>query len=227
MKAKIYNLIVLDRSGSMETIKKEAIDGYNETLGTIKASQLKFIDTQEHFVSLAAFCNCGVDMIYDKVPAKDAEKLTKAKYEPCCGTPLYDAIGQTVKQLKSFIKDDPAANVVVTIITDGCENSSVEWSGAAVKQLIENLKEDGWMFSFIGSEYDAKELAMKISITNVIQWKKTAKGTRDMFESENIARQRHYDRLNEICVAETSESVENIKKRKRELSEKYFNDGSI
>ena len=68
---------------------------------------------------------------------------------------------------------------------------------------------------------------MKISITNVIQWKKTAKGTRDMFESENIARQRHYDRLNEICVAETSESVENIKKRKRELSENYFNDGSI
>ena len=63
MKAQIYNLIILDRSGSMYEIKKEAINGYNETLGTIKAAQLKFMDTQEHFVSLAAFCDCGVDMI--------------------------------------------------------------------------------------------------------------------------------------------------------------------
>lgn len=153
MKAQIYNLIILDRSGSMETIKKEAIDGYNETLGTIKAAQLKYLDTQEHFISLAAFCGCGVDMIYDKVPAKDAEKLTADKYDPCCSTPLYDAIGSTCKQMKKHIKDDPNANVVVTIITDGCENSSREWSGKAVKELIENLKEEGWMFSFIGSEY--------------------------------------------------------------------------
>ena len=88
MKAQIYNLIILDRSGSMYEIKKEAINGYNETLGTIKAAQLKYMDTQEHFVSLAAFCCCGVDMIYDKIPAKDAERLDGRKYEPCCGTPL-------------------------------------------------------------------------------------------------------------------------------------------
>lgn len=37
MKAQIYNLIILDRSGSMYEIKKEAINGYNETLGTIKS----------------------------------------------------------------------------------------------------------------------------------------------------------------------------------------------
>ena len=101
MKAQIYNLIILDRSGSMETIKKEAIDGYNETLGTIKAAQLKYLDTQEHFISLAAFCGCGVDMIYDKVPAKDAEKLTADKYDPCCSTPLYDAIGLPCKAFYS------------------------------------------------------------------------------------------------------------------------------
>lgn len=58
MKAQIYNLIILDRSGSMYEIKKEAINGYNETLGTIKAAQLKYMDTQEQFVSLAAFCCC-------------------------------------------------------------------------------------------------------------------------------------------------------------------------
>ena len=57
-KTQVYNLVILDKSGSMESIKKEAIDGYNETLGAIRAAQLKHIDTQEHFVSLAAFCGC-------------------------------------------------------------------------------------------------------------------------------------------------------------------------
>ena len=92
-KTQIYNLVILDKSGSMESIRTEAINGYNETLGSIKATQLKFMDTQEHFVSLAAFCDCGIDMIYDMTPIKDAEKLTKEKYDPCCCTPLFDAIG--------------------------------------------------------------------------------------------------------------------------------------
>lgn len=224
MKAQIYNLIILDRSGSMETIKKEAIDGYNETLGTIKAAQLKYLDTQEHFISLAAFCGCGVDLIFDKVSAKDAEKLTADKYDPCCSTPLYDAIGSTCKQLKKHIKDDPNANVVVTIITDGCENSSQEWSGKAVKELIENLKEEGWMFSFIGSEYNAKELAMQISITNTIQWTKTSEGTEAMFENENCARSRHYDRLNDLNKPGAAPmSDEELRENKKKLSRNYFN----
>ena len=54
-KTQVYNLVILDKSGSMELIRKEAVNGYNETLGTIKAAQLKHLDTQEHFVSLAAF----------------------------------------------------------------------------------------------------------------------------------------------------------------------------
>lgn len=224
MKAQIYNLIILDRSGSMESIKKEAIDGYNETLGTIKAAQLKYMDTQEHFISLAAFCGCGVDMIYDKVPAKDAEKLTADKYDPCCSTPLFDAVGSTCKQLKKHIKDDPNANVVVTIITDGYENASVEWTGNAVKELIENLKEEGWMFSFIGSEYNAHELAMQISITNTFQWTKTSEGTEKMFEDENIARSRHYGRLNDMCApGQYKKSDEELREEKKRLSRNYFN----
>lgn len=54
IKTQVYNLVILDKSGSMESIRKEAIDGYNETLGSIRAAQLKHLDTQDHFVSLAA-----------------------------------------------------------------------------------------------------------------------------------------------------------------------------
>ena len=158
-KTQVYNLVILDKSGSMESIRTEAINGYNETLGSIKATQLKFLETQEHFVSLAAFCDCGIDMIYDMTPIKDADKLTKEKYDPCCCTPLFDAIGKTVKTLKKKIADVEDAAVLVTIITDGYENSSKEWDAKGVSKLIEECKEEGWMFSFIGAGEDVVKVA--------------------------------------------------------------------
>ena len=100
MKTQVYNLVILDKSGSMESIRKEAVDGYNETLNTIRVAQKKHADTQKHFVSLAAFCGCGIEMIYDKTPIAQAEPLKPEQYEPCCVTPLFDAIGSSIKKLK-------------------------------------------------------------------------------------------------------------------------------
>ena len=50
-KTQVYNLVILDKSGSMDSIRKEAVDGYNETLGSIRAAQLKHLDSQEHYIS--------------------------------------------------------------------------------------------------------------------------------------------------------------------------------
>ena len=219
-KTQIYNLVILDKSGSMESIRKEAIDGYNETLGSIKSTQLKFMDTQEHFVSLAAFCDCGIDMIYDMTPIKDAEKLTKEKYDPCCCTPLFDAIGKTVKTLKKKIADVEDAAVLVTIITDGYENSSKEWDAKGVSKLIEECKEDGWMFSFIGAGEDVVKVATTISITNTMVWENTSEGTKKMFDEENEARERYcmeYNSLIDPCM-----SVSEKKVTRKKLSAKYY-----
>ena len=219
-KTQVYNLVILDKSGSMESIRKEAIDGYNETLGAIRAAQLKHIDTQDHFVSLAAFCDCGIDMIYDKTPIKDADKLTKKQYEPCCCTPLFDAIGKTVKKLKADIKDIEDAAVLVTIITDGYENSSKEWTGPAIKKLIDECKEDGWMFSFIGASEDIVKVATTISITNTVVWKQTTEGTKEMFENENDAQSRFYDKMAAPCCA--SASLADRKRMRKQFSEEYY-----
>lgn len=54
-KTQIFNVIILDRSGSMQRIRQAAVDGFNETLVGIKKAQDKFADTQEHFVSLVTF----------------------------------------------------------------------------------------------------------------------------------------------------------------------------
>ena len=219
-KTQVYNLVILDKSGSMESIKKEAIDGYNETLGAIRAAQLKHMDTQDHFVSLAAFCDCGIDMIYDKTPIKDAENLTKKQYEPCCCTPLFDAIGKTVKKLKSDIKDVEDAAVLVTIITDGYENSSKEWTGPAIKKLIDDCKEKGWMFSFIGAGEDVVKVATTISVTNTVVWEKTSEGTKEMFENENDAQSRFYEKMAN-CYS-PSMSISDRKKMRKQFSEEYY-----
>ena len=219
-KTQVYNLVILDKSGSMESIRTEAINGYNETLGSIKATQLKFLDTQEHFVSLAAFCDCGIDMIYDMTPIKDAEKLTKEKYDPCCCTPLFDAIGKTVKTLKKKIAEVEDATVLVTIITDGYENSSKEWDSKSVSKLIEECKEEGWMFSFIGAGEDVVKVATTISITNTMVWENTSEGTMKMFDEENEARMefcQKYDSLIDPCM-----SLEDRKSIKKRISAEYY-----
>lgn len=219
-KTQVFNLVILDKSGSMEDIRKEAIDGYNETLGSIRAAQLKHLDTQEHFVSLAAFCGCGIDMIYDKTPIAEANKLTRKQYAPCCSTPLYDAIGKTINALKKDIKDIEDAAVLVTIITDGYENSSREWTSGGVKKLIEDCKEDGWMFSFIGDGEDVVQTAMTISISNTVVWEKTSEGTKEMFENENLARNRYYDKMSE--TNRNHLSTDEKKKMRQQFSQEYY-----
>ena len=49
MKTRIFNLIILDESGSMYSIKHQAVTGVNETVQTIKSAQKQY-ENQEHFV---------------------------------------------------------------------------------------------------------------------------------------------------------------------------------
>ena len=59
-KTQVYNVVILDKSGSMESIRQAAIDGFNETLNGIKKAQEKYAETQDHFVTLVAFCGCEI-----------------------------------------------------------------------------------------------------------------------------------------------------------------------
>ena len=221
-KTKVYNLIILDKSGSMLDVRKAAVDGYNETIGSIKAAQLKYFDTQEHFISLAVFCGCGVEMVYDCTPIKDAEKLTKEQYAPCCMTPLYDAIGQSVQRIAKVADAEDDAAVLVTIITDGMENASKEWTGPAIKKLIDERKEEGWMFSYIGADHDVESVAANISITNVVVWEKSEVGTEDMFHHENNARGGFFAKMHKRFNAFLS--AEEKKAMRKQFSQEYYDE---
>lgn len=196
----VHNLIVLDRSGSMESIRREAVAGVNETLGTIRAAATRHDMAQR--VSLVAFCGCSVNaMIYNR-PIDAVAPLKLDDYVPCCMTPLYDAIGQSCTRLKRELKGRTDVAVSVTIITDGYENSSREWSGGAVKALIESLKGDGWLFAYIGANQDTREVSYSLSIDNHLAFEATPEATSRMFKKEASSRGKWMDKMSKCFSME-------------------------
>jgi hypothetical protein len=135
---------------------------------------------------------------------------------------LFDAVGKTIKKLEKDIENVEDAAVLVTIITDGEENASQEWTGPAVKALIDHCKEEGWMFSFIGAGENIIKIATKISITNTVLWEQTAQGTADVFANENEAQTRFYDRMACANGCAPDMSAEDRKKLRKKLSENYY-----
>lgn len=192
MKKRVFNLIILDESGSMSSIEQQAIDGVNETVQTVRAAQKKHED-QEHFITLVSFNSDSIKTIYNKIEADKVEELTSKQYVPSCCTPLYDAMGNALNALRKSVAEDDA--VLVTVITDGYENASTEYNGAAIKKLVESLKTKGWLFTYIGANQDVEQVAATISITNTLSFSADAEGTTQMFATERRARSRWAERL--------------------------------
>ena len=197
MKTKVFNVIVLDKSGSMSSITRQAIDGVNETIGSIKSAQEKNPD-QEHIVTLVAFCGCELKTIYDNTPVAEVKTLTDRDYRPCCMTPLYDAIGTTISRVHALKSQVPESLALVTIITDGYENASHEYSHAAIRALIESYKEQGWQFTYIGADHDVESVSYSLSIDHHLEFDKTAAGTHAMFAKVRKSRDRWFAKTNRL-----------------------------
>lgn len=197
MKTKVYNVIILDKSGSMSSIARQAVDGVNETIGSIKSAQEKNPD-QEHIVTLVAFCGCEMKTIYDNQPVAEVKTLTDKDYRPCCMTPLYDAIGMTITRVHALKTKEEDALAIVTIITDGYENASHEFTLTAIRSLIESYKEQGWQFTYIGADHDVEHVAFSLHIDHHLQFNKTAVGTSTMFAKERRSRDRWMGKMSRL-----------------------------
>lgn len=189
---KIHNLIILDASGSMSSIETQAINGFNETVQTIRAAQEKHPE-QQHTVTLVVFNSAETKTVYDGVPAAEAKDMKSEDYQPNCCTPLFDAMGFSINALRK--KVEKGDTVLVTVITDGEENDSHEFNSKSIKVLVDELKASGWVFTYMGANQDVEKVAMSISIENHIAWEATSVGTRAMFAREKKARTRLFDRL--------------------------------
>ncbi len=193
-KHQVHNLIILDESGSMDSIKTNIIQGFNELVQTIHGIEKQFTD-QEHYITLISFNGMGQKLLHFTDPASRLKHINDKSYQPDASTPLYDAMGFGINKLKQFLQDKTDYNVLVTILTDGEENASKEYKGSSIKQLVEELKQNNWTFTYIGTDHDVEKFAASLSIQNVMSFEKDAEGITDMFQKDRNARMIYSDRL--------------------------------
>lgn len=191
---KIYNLIILDASGSMETIYTQALTGVNETLATIRMAQEEHPELHQ-YVTLASF-SAGVhflNRIYSAKPIAEARNITREDYPLLGCTALYDAMGTCISELQQKVTHGD--RVLVTIITDGYENASRTWSGHQIKSLVQELRQMGWTFTYIGADQDVEKVAGEIGVQNSLRFSANAEETDAMFEKERRSRSKFYSKV--------------------------------
>lgn len=223
-KARIYNLIIVDESGSMSHLREATLSGINETIGTIKSAQKEFAETQEHTLTLVTFDSDSnrpdVRIMIDNQSTVEVKEFKD--YMPRGCTPLYDAMGQSLTKLHTAIKGDVDASAVVTVLTDGLENASHEWDAQSLRKLIEQLKEEGWSFSYMGSAHNVKEVTDLLSIENVVEFSHDQLGAAHTWGRERSSRRAYYQRMSEAYTMRDRYSDDEIMEEKRRYAKEYY-----
>ena len=184
----IYNVIILDESGSMSSIYNETLTSMNEVLSGIRKDQEENPE-QKNFVTIVTFEGDGMKGIKtrrDRVPIESVKDFGTEDYRPGGCTPLYDAMGKTLNELEGLIHEGD--RVLATVITDGMENSSEEYSGKTIKALVDRLRGKGWTLAYIGANQDAVEVAKGLHITNALDFCPTGEGVAYMSMKMKMAR---------------------------------------
>lgn len=181
--------ILLDRSGSMESMKSDVIGGYNAFIaeqqtvkGKAKVTLVQF-DSQE-----------PQEVLADAKKIGDITPLTGEIFSPRGGTPLLDASAQLIERVlgrQNLRKTTGRSKeeIVFITITDGEENQSTKTSLQDITKLIEQGKEDGWSFVFLGAGIDAYAEATRLGYdTGSVQaWEPTGESAKTMWGSVSRA----------------------------------------
>ena len=193
MKKRVFNLIIVDESGSMHVIRKQAFSGMNETLQTIKVFAEQKQDIEQR-VTLITFDSDHTKFHYNNADGLSVVPLREGDYQPGGCTPLYDAIGTGIAKVNAHTKDGDS--VLVTIITDGYENASREYNLGMVKNLIDKLKEQNWTFTFIGTDdLDVEGMAAKMGISETLSFSRDEEQAEAMFKEERASRCCFYNQM--------------------------------
>lgn len=212
----IFNLIILDESGSMSCIKKQTISGCNELINTIKTTQESSGHNVRSLVSIYAFQGDGNKpsryIIKNADPAS-VKHITEQDYTPWGSTPLLDAVGSTLSELKTVSETHEDATGTITIMTDGYENSSKLYTWEKVATLISWFKEMGWTVNLIGANVDVVRMAsqMNINASNAVAYEQSAEGSKEMWTRFHNASRRIIE--DEACCCEMAPE-ERLKARK-------------
>lgn len=150
---------LLDRSGSMQSIKSDVVGGFDAFLTEQRGGD------GECRVTLAQF-DSEYEVVYHAVPVNEVPPL---ELNPRNSTALLDSMGKlitdTAAEIAALSEDDKPGSIIVAIMTDGMENASHEWSRPAIKSLVEQqTNQFGWEFLYMGADQDAVEVGRDLGV---------------------------------------------------------------
>lgn len=199
MKKIIHALTIIDKSGSMMSFRSRTIEGINSNIATLKKEvdeNTEILNTTLQFSSIGNNWHSlsndkELNFVFTRIgcPVGSVEDITEKDYSPAGGTPLLDAIGLGIEKIKEFHGDklrDDNISVIVTIITDGEENSSTLYNRSEIKKMIEHFEADGkWTFTFIGcgsfENVSNTSAQLGINCSNTIAYDASEEGTCQAF----------------------------------------------
>jgi Mg-chelatase subunit ChlD len=172
-------VLVVDRSGSMESIRDDMEGG----IKTLLDEQAK--EKGACLVTLAQFDDT-YELVVEGVPAAELEPY---RLIPRGSTALLDAIGRTIGHVKGRLDGlDPAqrpGEILFAVITDGMENASREWSRMQVMDSVKARISEGWDFTFLGANQDAIQEGRHLGVdpNASLTYEASPTGTREAFSS--------------------------------------------
>ncbi len=153
---KTHIAYVLDKSGSMSVCRREAVEGTNRFLASIR-------DEHPHSPMTVVLFDTMIDIIANGMPVAELPDLPFEAYQPDGWTALYDAVGKTIEDVERV--KEPDDHVLFAIFTDGMENSSVRFGQREVFRMIRERTDSGkWTFVFLGANQDSWASAEQIGI---------------------------------------------------------------
>lgn len=191
MKNATHIAVLLDRSGSMASVKDETISGYNAFIKEQKEAG------DNASLSLVQFDSQGIDTLQEFTPIKAVPDLNADTFQPRGMTPLLDALGKTINTTGKSLEAIPEANrpdkIVFVVITDGQENASHQFSKTRIKEMIELQSGTyNWQFVYLGANQDAFAEAGAIGIQQDAAANFVGAATADAFRAtaSNVANYR-------------------------------------
>jgi len=163
---------LVDRSGSMKSISRFVVSGFDEFftkqragLGEATVTVVQFDDKDPH------------DVIVDGLPL-DRVPSIRDRYQPRGLTPLYDAVGLLLDRAERRGGDD--ADQLMVILSDGMENASTKWTRHDLFDRIADLRQRGWTFVFLGANQDSYKTGLRMAMPagNVSNFRADESGVR-------------------------------------------------
>lgn len=141
--------------------------GFNTQLSTLRSLRREFPE-RDYLVSLTYFDHEVEHRITAGHPAQ-LKPLRRGDYRPNGSTALLDALGSAISSGRMLYDRRQRlgdVSVVLVVITDGEENSSMKYSSAAISRMVQDCEASGlWTFTFMGADFDASDIAEDISLS--------------------------------------------------------------